>query len=97
MQKVVELLRNWANPNSATNDGRHALHRALAQGHIEVARQLLIYKADIWLEENEKTALDIAIELANASTPTCLELLVDLYEPHKAWTQLSLENSSCFG
>eukprot|EP00439_Symbiodinium_sp_Y106_P059192 s2248_g8.t1 len=93
VQKVVELLRNWANPNSATNDGRHALHRALAQGHIEVARQLLIYKADIWLEENEKTALDIAIELANASTPTCLELLVDLYEPHKAPQSASMQES----
>ena len=47
MQKVVEHLRTWANPNSITNDGKHALHRALAQGHTAVARQLLTYKADI--------------------------------------------------
>ena len=47
VQKVVEQLRTWANPNSATNDGKHALHRALAQGHAAVARQLLTYKADI--------------------------------------------------
>ncbi|CAE7420957.1 Asb10 [Symbiodinium necroappetens] len=47
VQKVVERLRTWANPNSITNDGKHALHRALAQGHTAVARQLLTYKADI--------------------------------------------------
>ncbi|CAE7706815.1 ANK1 [Symbiodinium sp. CCMP2592] len=82
VQKVVEHLRTWANPNSATNDGKHALHRALAQGHTAVARQLLTYKANIWLKENDKTALDVALEVAEEK-PASLELLVDLHEQYK--------------
>ncbi|CAE7714911.1 Ank3 [Symbiodinium sp. CCMP2592] len=82
VQKVVEHLRTWANPNSASNDGKHALHRALAQGHTAVARQLLTYKADIWLTENGSTALDIALEVATEN-PGSLELLVDLHEQYK--------------
>ncbi|CAE7714985.1 Ank1 [Symbiodinium sp. CCMP2592] len=93
VQKVVEHLRNWANPNSATNDGKHALHRALAQGHTAVARQLLTYKADIrtkfqelvadiGLKENDKTAWDVALEVA-VEKPGSLELLVDLHEQYK--------------
>ncbi|CAE7715002.1 ANKRD50 [Symbiodinium sp. CCMP2592] len=82
VQKVVEHLRNWANPNSATNDGKHALHRALAQGHTAVARQLLTYKADVWLKENDKTALDVALEVT-VEKPGSLELLVDLHEQYK--------------
>ncbi|CAE7638219.1 ANKRD50 [Symbiodinium necroappetens] len=87
VQKVVEHLRTWANPNSATDDGKHALHRALAQGHIAVARQLLTYKADIWLEENNKSALDVALEVA-AEKPGSLEVLVDLHEQYQAWAHL---------
>ncbi|CAE7649531.1 ASB2 [Symbiodinium necroappetens] len=87
VQQVVEHLRMWANPNSATNDGKHALHRALAQGHTAVARQLLTYKADIWLKENGKSALDVALEVA-AEKPGSLEVLVDFHERYKAWAQL---------
>ena len=89
--KVVELLRNWMNPNSKTEDEKHALHMALAQGHTAVVRQLLIFKADIWLEEGGRgNAVDIAIELAKAKQPDCLKLLVDLHEQYKAGPQLSL-------
>ena len=61
----------WMNPNSKTEHDKIALHMALAQGHTSVVRQLLIFKADIWLKQevSAKNALDIAIELANATKP----------------------------
>ncbi|CAE7751162.1 ANKRD17, partial [Symbiodinium necroappetens] len=96
VQKAVEQLRTWANPNSATNDGKHALHRALAQGHTAVARQLLTYKANIWLKENDKTALDVALEVA-AEKPGSLELLVDLHEQYQDYKSDAGRGLSCNG
>ena len=53
----------WMNPNSKTEHDKIALHMALAQGHTSVV--------DIWLKQevSAKNALDIAIELANATKP----------------------------
>ncbi|CAE7744501.1 unnamed protein product [Symbiodinium necroappetens] len=52
--------------------------------------------ADIWLEENNKSALDVALEVA-AEKPGSLEVLVDLHEQYQDYKSDAGRGLSCNG
>ena len=84
---VSEKLRGWADPDSETADGGRPLHQALAQGHLAVARQLILYRADVWQQERGRTGVMVALE-----SPEAMELLLETHKDDKAW-----KRATCHG
>ena len=81
-EKVLEKLRDWKDPDSETNEKKRPLHRALARGHVNVAKHLIMYRADAWKKEGGKTAAMVALEHQKGSG--LLELLKETHKDDKA-------------
>jgi hyperpolarization activated cyclic nucleotide-gated potassium channel 4 len=48
---VTALLQNGANPNSADRSGRTALHIAISQGMVSMAKRLIDHGANVYAQD----------------------------------------------
>jgi ankyrin repeat protein len=60
-ERVKELLKKGADPNTQNKDGNTPLHWAAYKGHVNVVRLLLVHGADPTVKDKDgRTPLDLA-------------------------------------